>query len=292
MVRSAVTAVSILLAGMAMAQDGDIPPVVATEAPLLGEPSAEAEATPRLPGVSVAPAGADHANAAVPSTQAGAMVETDIVSLIRKAHWVVQAVIGLLALAVAAVLTVLLFKVVEFAIAFARLRRAQIALGAAEGLVALSGDCPLAQATRAGKTEFDSLPVALTADLRVSACDRLELALDRIEARAVVRLRSGTGLLASIGAVGPFVGLFGTVFGIMNSFLAIAATKTTNLAVVAPGIAEALLATGVGLVAAIPAVLLYNAILRRIALFRHELADGRADLMARFSRALDQRLGQ
>jgi biopolymer transport protein ExbB len=268
-----------------MAQDGDIPPVVATEAPLLGGLSAEAEATPRLPGVSVAPAGADPANAAVPSTQAGA-------SLIRKAHWVVQAVIGLLALAVAAVLTVLLFKVVEFAIAFARLRRAQIALGAAEGLVALSGDCPLAQATRAGKTEFDSLPVALTADLRASACDRLELALDRIEARAVARLRSGTELLASIGAVGPFVGLFGTVFGIMNSFLAIAATKTTNLAVVAPGIAEALLATGVGLVAAIPAVLLYNAILRRIALFRHELADGRADLMARFSRALDQRLGQ
>ena len=119
---------------------------------------------------------------------------------------------------------------------------------------------------------------------------RVQDVRDRIEAGAVMRLRSGTGLLASIGAVGPFVGLFGTVFGIMNSFLAIAATKTTNLAVVAPGIAEALLATGIGLVAAIPAVLLYNGVMRRIATYRHRLADGTAELLSRFSRELDQRM--
>jgi biopolymer transport protein ExbB len=90
--------------------------------------------------------------------------------------------------------------------------------------------------------------------------------------------------------VGPFVGLFGTVFGIMNSFLAIAATKTTNLAVVAPGIAEALLATGLGLVAAIPAVILYNHLTRRIKAYRHRLADGLAEVQRQFGRALDARM--
>jgi biopolymer transport protein ExbB len=142
------------------------------------------------------------------------------------------------------------------------------------------------------REEADELPPMLTADLRAAAQARLELRLDRIEAGALRRLRSGAGLLASIGSVGPFVGLFGTVFGIMNSFVAIAATKTTNLSVVAPGIAEALLATGIGLVAAIPAVLLYNALLRRVAAFRHALADARTDLLLRFSREMDLRMGR
>jgi biopolymer transport protein ExbB len=72
------------------------------------------------------------------------------------------------------------------------------------------------------------------------------------------RIRFGMGLLATIGATSPFVGLFGTVWGIMNSFIGISKAQTTNLAVVAPGIAEALLATAIGLVAAIPAVIIYN----------------------------------
>lgn len=267
-----------------MAQEGGSPPVVASEAPVLGDGGAETEAAPLMPAVSgVAPAGTE-----IGATPA---VDTDLGSLVVKAHPVVQAVMGLLTLAVAAVLTVFLFKIVEFALAFARLRRARAALVAAPGLVELAGDCPLAEATRAACDEVAGLAPGLTADLRSSSRDRLELALDRIEARAVMRLRSGTGLLASIGAVGPFIGLFGTVFGIMNSFLAIAATKTTSLAVVAPGIAEALLATGIGLVAAIPAVLLYNAVMRRTQAFRHVLADGRAELLSRFSRELDRRMG-
>ena len=77
----------------------------------------------------------------------------------------------------------------------------------------------------------------------------------RAEAR---RIRLGMGLLATIGATSPFVGLFGTVWGIMNSFIGISKSQTTNLAVVAPGIAEALLATAFGLAAAIPAVIIYN----------------------------------
>jgi biopolymer transport protein ExbB len=77
----------------------------------------------------------------------------------------------------------------------------------------------------------------------------------RAEAR---RVRLGMGLVATIAATSPFVGLFGTVWGIMNSFIGISKSQTTNLAVVAPGIAEALLATAIGLVAAIPAVIIYN----------------------------------
>ena len=79
--------------------------------------------------------------------------------------------------------------------------------------------------------------------------------ITRAETHAV---RTGMGVLATIGATAPFVGLFGTVWGIMNSFIGISKAQTTNFAVVAPGIAEALLATAIGLVAAIPAVVIYN----------------------------------
>src|SRR5262245_43740801 len=88
--------------------------------------------------------------------------------------------------------------------------------------------------------------------------ERIALSLERIEKAAARRIARGTGVLATIGATAPFVGLFGTVWGIMNSFIGISKSQTTNLAVVAPGIAEALLATALGLAAAIPAVVIYN----------------------------------
>ena len=87
---------------------------------------------------------------------------------------------------------------------------------------------------------------------------RIEKAMDVSIAREVEGLESRLGFLASVGSAAPFVGLFGTVVGIMTSFQAIAASEQTSLAVVAPGIAEALLATAIGLVAAIPAVIAYN----------------------------------
>src|SRR5262249_35380365 len=98
----------------------------------------------------------------------------------------------------------------------------------------------------------------------------------------------GTGILATIGATAPFVGLFGTVWGIMNSFIGISKSHTTNLAVVAPGIAEALLATAFGLVAAIPAVIIYNTFSRQIAGYRALTADASAEVMRLASRDLDQ----
>ncbi len=96
------------------------------------------------------------------------------------------------------------------------------------------------------------------ASLQASLRQRVERAMSVTIGREIAKLERGMTFLASVGSTAPFVGLLGTVWGIMNSFSAIAATKNTSLAVVAPGIAEALFATALGLVAAIPAVLAYN----------------------------------
>ena len=118
--------------------------------------------------------------------------------------------------------------------------------------------------------------------------ERLAIAMSRIEARAGRSMARGTGLLATIGATAPFVGLFGTVWGIMNSFISISHSKTTNLAVVAPGIAEALLATAIGLVAAIPAVIIYNVFARAIAGYRAVLSDASGEILQHVSRDLER----
>jgi biopolymer transport protein ExbB len=114
--------------------------------------------------------------------------------------------------------------------------------------------------------------------------ERVSWLLERVEAAATRRIGRGMGLLASIGATAPFVGLFGTVWGIMNSFIGISNAHTTNLAVVAPGIAEALLATALGLFAAIPAVVIYNVFARSIGGYRALLGDGSALVMRLVSR--------
>ena len=108
-------------------------------------------------------------------------------------------------------------------------------------------------------------------------------------AQQVRGMTQGIGLLASIGAVAPFVGLFGTVWGIMNSFIGIAASQSTNLATVAPGIAEALLATALGLVAAIPAVVIYNVLSRGINQYKAQLRAASAQVLLMLSRDLDIR---
>lgn len=98
------------------------------------------------------------------------------------------------------------------------------------------------------------------------------------------RLRSGLSVLASVASTAPFVGLFGTVWGIMNAFIGISEAHTTNLAVVAPGIAEALLATAMGLIAAIPAVIIYNVLVRGITAYRALLGDASAQVLLVLSR--------
>jgi biopolymer transport protein ExbB len=114
--------------------------------------------------------------------------------------------------------------------------------------------------------------------------ERVALRLERVEAAMTRQISRGTGLLATIGATAPFVGLFGTVWGIMNAFIGISESHTTNLAVVAPGIAEALLATAMGLVAAIPAVVIYNHLARVIGGYRALLGDASAQLLLMVSR--------
>lgn len=117
--------------------------------------------------------------------------------------------------------------------------------------------------------------------------ERTGFRLERRVASVGRYLGRGNGFLATIGAISPFVGLFGTVWGIMNSFIGIAQTQTTNLAVVAPGIAEALLATGIGLVAAIPAVVIYNLFSRMIGNYKAGLGDIAAQVLLLQSRDLD-----
>lgn len=117
--------------------------------------------------------------------------------------------------------------------------------------------------------------------------ERVSGALARVEAGAVRQMSGGMGVLANVASTAPFVGLFGTVWGIMNSFVSISESHTTNLAVVAPGIAEALLATALGLVSAIPAVIFYNFLSRSIGAYRSLLADAASLIERKLSRELD-----
>lgn len=139
----------------------------------------------------------------------------------------------------------------------------------------------LSEATRELRLSSD-IPSGPGVKERVAACFA---EVERAEALSVKR---GTGLLASVGSTGPFVGLFGTVWGIMNSFIGISKAQTTNLAVVAPGIAEALLATAIGLFAAIPAVLIYNHLARQIGAYLELASNVSGELLRIVSRDLDR----
>ena len=203
---------------------------------------------------------------------------------------VVKAVLIGLAFASLVTWTVWLAKSIEIVICKRRVRAALNILASVrsttEGVERLA-------ATQGEVRQF--LDAAVT-ELRLSAGsierdgikERIASRLERIEAAYGRRLLRGTGVLATIGSTAPFVGLFGTVWGIMNSFIGISKSQTTNLAVVAPGIAEALLATAFGLVAAIPAVVIYNVFSRQIAAYRAQLADTSAEVMRLVGRDLDR----
>lgn len=203
---------------------------------------------------------------------------------------IVQTVMVGLALASVATWSVWLAKTVELRMARQRVRavlswlaEARTLVEAAKRLDGATG--PEAQLVRAAMAEA-RLSAGIGGD---GLKERVESRLDRIEAAAGRRMAMGTGILASIGSVAPFVGLFGTVWGIMNAFVGISKAQTTNLAVVAPGIAEALLATAIGLVAAIPAVVIYNAFSRSIAGYKAQLGDASAAVLRIVSRDLDRR---
>ena len=162
------------------------------------------------------------------------------------------------------------------------------------GRIALSEDFagnPLADMAAAAVQEVELSRQAglnISGEHRETTLHRAEGAVNAVQATLGKRLSSGMQFLASVGSGGPFIGLFGTVYGIMNSFIGIANTNTTNLAVVAPGIAEALLATGIGLFAAIPAVIFYNYVQSRISGFGGRSESFVAELMNSLSRQLDK----
>ncbi len=210
-------------------------------------------------------------------------------SMFVHADLVVKAVMAGLAFASLVTWTVWLAKSLELRGAKRDVRRGLAILLRAQTLAEADqragGGHAVARLTQAAGEE-----VRLSANLIGDGLkERIAWQLERVEAALGRRMSRGTGVLATIGATAPFVGLFGTVWGIMNAFIGISKAHTTNLAVVAPGIAEALLATALGLVAAIPAVVIYNVFARSIGGYRGLLADASAQVMRLVSRDLDRR---
>ncbi|WP_263146015.1 tonB-system energizer ExbB [Pseudomonas sp. RIT-PI-AD] len=207
----------------------------------------------------------------------------------QNADVVVKTVMIGLALASILTWTVWFAKGIELIGAKRRLRKELLALKSARSL-SEAGE----KATRAGSLSrllvhdaLEEVKLSANAREREGIKERVSFRLERLVAASGRRMSQGTGVLATIGSTAPFVGLFGTVWGIMNAFIGIAKSQTTNLAVVAPGIAEALLATALGLVAAIPAVVIYNVFARSIAGYKAQVADASAQVLLLVSRDLD-----
>ncbi|MBS0222738.1 MAG: tonB-system energizer ExbB [Proteobacteria bacterium] len=198
--------------------------------------------------------------------------------MFAQADWLVQAVMVGLAFASVVTWTVLVAKSLELAAAVRRQRVTLLGVDRAPSLA----NAPASALVVAAQEE---LKLSGEGD-REGVKERVASRLERLEAATGRRMLRGTGVLATIGSTAPFVGLFGTVWGIMNAFIGISKAQTTNLAVVAPGIAEALLATALGLAAAIPAVVIYNHFSRRIAAYRALVGDTSAAVLRLVSRDL------
>jgi biopolymer transport protein ExbB len=225
-----------------------------------------AQALPPSPAA-VQPAAATDATA-TPADSAGRLLKSTTVALRELSPWsmflsadiLVKAVMIGLALASLATWTIFFAKMIELSLVQRRLRAAlgkiSDARSLAEAQFALGANDSILSSLLAAAMREARLSAGISSDAGIKERAASSFAeIVRAEAR---RIRLGMGLLATIGATSPFIGLFGTVWGIMNSFIGISKSQTTNLAVVAPGIAEALLATAFGLVAAIPAVIIYN----------------------------------
>jgi biopolymer transport protein ExbB len=235
------------------------PAVQAPVAPAVQAPAAAPQPAPASSTPEAAPSLSNSGSRSL-KAEAAALRELSPWSMFLSADVLVKAVMIGLAFASLITWTIFIAKMIELAVAQRKLKtalntigdsrslaEAQFALGAKKGVLPSF----LAAAMREARL---SAGISSDSGIKERAASSFAEIL-RAEAR---RIRLGMGLLATIGATSPFVGLFGTVWGIMNSFIGISKAQTTNLAVVAPGIAEALLATAIGLVAAIPAVIIYN----------------------------------
>ena len=257
-------------------------PAAAPSAPALPAPAATPPAAPAaLPPAAPAPGSDILLKLPRDLSPWGMFMAADIV---------VKAVMVGLAFASVLTWTVWFAKTIELTIARRRLRAAIDALNGARTWNEATARLPSRSDGAAALVQAADTELRLSADALTPAGvkERIASRLERLEVAAGRQMIRGTGILATIGATAPFVGLFGTVWGIMNSFIGISKQHTTNLAVVAPGIAEALLATALGLVAAIPAVVMYNMFSRWIAGYRALHADAAAEILRIVSRDLDR----
>ena len=285
----AMAGAAVLMAGTpVLAQDATTPaadPAVAT-APAATTEAAPAATTEAAPAATEEPAAESHGKL----TPARMFMEADIV--------VKVVMIGLL---LASVFTwvILLIKLFEFGALNRTTDRflesfRQTRTIADMRRVATSEEFegnPLADMAAAATDEVElsrQAGLSVTGDHRDSALSRAQAAVSAVQSGLAKRLSGGQQFMASVGSTAPFIGLFGTVYGVMNSFIGIANTNTTNLASVAPGISEALLATGIGLFAAIPAVIFYNYFNTRIAAYGTRSDGFNAELMNAVSRNLDK----
>jgi biopolymer transport protein ExbB len=226
-------------------------PAMQAPAPSAAVPSAQ------VPAASDAAASADTNAKPLKST---GLHELSPWSMFLSADILVKAVMIGLAFASLMTWTIFIAKMIELSVVQRKLRGALKKIGDARSLAdaqfALGAKDSVLSSLLAAAMREGRLSAGISSDAGIKERAASSFAeIVRAEAR---RIRLGMGMLATIGATSPFVGLFGTVWGIMNSFIGISKSQTTNLAVVAPGIAEALLATAFGLAAAIPAVIIYN----------------------------------
>ena len=261
----ATTLTVLSLASPAIAQQHAVPPRPTPSAVQMPTPSAPVQTPAAPPSASQSPAtdAAPASNAVVASPLTSvptALRELSPWSMFLSADILVKMVIVGLAFASLVTWTIFIAKMIELSLAQRKLRTALTTISEsrslAEAQMALGTENSVQTSLLAAAMREARLSAGISSDAGIKERAASSFAeIVRAEAR---RVRLGMGLLATIGATSPFVGLFGTVWGIMNSFIGISKSQTTNLAVVAPGIAEALLATAIGLVAAIPAVIIYN----------------------------------
>jgi biopolymer transport protein ExbB len=240
------------------------PAVSAQAAPAATAPSAPPAAVPSAPtspaiDLNAAPAAPADSGRLLKST-ATSLRELSPWSMFMSADVLVKAVMIGLAFASLVTWTIFIAKIVELSVAQRKLSKALDKIGDARSLAeaqfALGNKDGVLSSLLAAAMREARLSAGISSDSGIK--ERAASSFGEIVRAEARRIRLGMGLLATIGATSPFVGLFGTVWGIMNSFIGISKSQTTNLAVVAPGIAEALLATAMGLIAAIPAVIIYN----------------------------------
>jgi biopolymer transport protein ExbB len=245
---------------------------VVQAAPVASQPAAPVQATqPVQTPAAAAPAAAAPASdaaAAPPEREGKQLLKAAAVELREFSPWsmfvsadvVVKAVMIGLAFASLVTWTIFIAKMIELSVVQRNLRAAlgkiADARSLAEAQFALGSKGSVLFSLLAAAMREARMSAGISSDAGIK--ERAASSFGEIVRAEARRIRLGMGLLATIGATSPFVGLFGTVLVIMNSFIGISKSQTTNLAVVAPGIAEALLATAIGLVAAIPAVIFYN----------------------------------